>query len=51
MKYKYHIIRDCNLSEPPKEHEEFAAQVIADYFKCNVIFVMAGNGKTPDIKS
>ena len=30
---KYRVIHDPGETDPPKKHEDFAAKIIADYFK------------------
>lgn len=50
MKKKYLVISDPNITDPIKPHEKLTAQIVADYFQCNVTFIRPQHGKTPDIQ-
>ncbi len=47
---KYSITYDLDSTDPPKEHEKYAAKIIADYFDSDIIFIRKRAGTTPDLK-
>ena len=51
MKRKYHVITEFSPNDPPRDFELRAAQLVANYFKKDVIFQRLGNRKTPDLRA
>lgn len=46
---KYTVFTDNNKRFRPRTHEDFAAQIIADYFESDIIFIRRRESKTPDL--
>ena len=49
MGARYKVILNFKLTDPFKDHELFAAQIVANYFKCDVYLKRPGHRKTPDL--
>ncbi len=50
MKKTYHIIRPAGLKPKPDQYEERVAEICAEYFQSDIIFLQPGNKPTPDFK-
>ena len=46
---KYRVIHDLGETDPPKKHEDFAAKIIADYFKSDILFLRKTPASSPDL--
>ncbi|MGH7196883.1 MAG: hypothetical protein ACREGJ_03930 [Candidatus Saccharimonadales bacterium] len=46
---KYSIVIPVGMKPRPKIHEETAADILANHFKCDVYFIETGSHGTPDI--
>ncbi len=46
---KYKVVKEDSKKSRPRTHEDIAAQIIANHFKSDVIFIRRGNSKTPDL--
>lgn len=46
---KYNIIIPVGIKPRPKIHEETAAEILANHFKSDVLFIETGSQGTPDV--
>lgn len=47
---KYSIIFESGLKPKPESHELLAAQIVAEFYQCEVLFLRRKINKTPDLK-
>lgn len=50
MKQRHKVITPNNVRPAPKDFEVSAAQLLANHFKRDVIFIARSLGKTPDVE-
>lgn len=48
-KSKYNIVIPVGMKPRPKLHEETAAEILANHFKCDVHFIETSSQGTPDV--